>query len=124
MEISNTAFADQLCDTLGWPRPRVCRDSFSPHSGEIVWYESGTRFTDLLLQVNTLPCWSACVYAIRYEICSGWYVLVERDNVTPDIASIAAELKDRLLASHFESAKSAGRFRERYPECANFTEAR
>ena len=63
---------------LGWPRPtygrHVVRGSLEPKQDGMIlrWYDSG-NYDYALLEINLQPNVRACVFAIRYRLCTGWY---------------------------------------------------
>jgi hypothetical protein len=101
---------------MGWPKAvkRVHKST----GREIVWYESGSHHDDLLLQINVLACPSFCVYAMKYNVCSGWHLLP---------LSIKAESMDKasLIAwagwEWFQSPTAIRFYMYLHPECANVT---
>src|SRR5262245_61383434 len=62
---------------LGWANLRqnqrkVSGASSTPDSeATLTWYTSGSC-EDTLFQINAHSSWRACVYAIRYRLCTGW----------------------------------------------------
>lgn len=85
----------------------------------VVWYTAGSYDT-AALQVNTHPELIACVFAIRFRLCSGWHLLPTM-NSEAAVRREAERLKPWLHASWFRSPIMRRHFREQHPECADWT---
>ena len=104
--------------SLGWEPPTKHQ-----HRGElespIEWYESG-ELEDVLLQINLAPVLSACVYAMRYRICSGWHEIQYASSEVL-IRGEIERLSPWLKYSWFRTASERKKYRAIHPECANYT---
>lgn len=84
----------------------------------VSWYRSGDD--DVFLQINKKPDWRACVYAIRYRICTGWHCFFPYSDIGR-ILSEAKRLSGWLSKSNFDTAIARRRFRLAHPKSANYT---
>lgn len=94
----------------------------------VTWYESGEaagKRSDLFLLISECPMgqshtYTAAVYATRYRICTGWHSF----RLTAKLASDPVEIKRLdgwLHRRWFETLANRQEFRERHPECANYS---
>ncbi len=90
------------------------------HTGQtIVWYECGMH-SSVWLQINESPSPQACVFAIRYRICTGWHriTLSNRNN---NLKRESSRLHDWLSRSWFTTSRARQKFRRIHPECAGYS---
>lgn len=110
---------------LGWPRPtygrHVVRGSLEPKQDGMIlrWYDSG-NYDYALLEINLQPNVRACVFAIRYRLCTGWY------EISPLISDHCLQnevqrLDEYLAYKWFSSNKNRHRYRLLHPECSGWT---
>jgi len=111
---------------LGWPEltlieyplPKRCRKALGFKI--VCYYRWESEETDIRFQVNMMPVWHACVYAIRYRICTGWHVF--RLYRHPGWLRREAERLDEFLrADWFLTLEGRRLFRARDPECADIS---
>lgn len=105
-----------LTKALGWKAPRELSQAV-PDGDLIIWYESGDRdYETGLLQINLRPCLTACVYAFKYGVCSGWYPLE-----LPVKAEAWSDVKDWLHFDNFRNQDAVDAYIAKHPECAHHT---
>lgn len=126
----------KLTRLLGWQSPLRLRQSRMNGIGVppedqgrvITWYEAGSADgdrNDVFLQINESPTGQtvthlACVYAIRYRICSGWrkFRLTGSDD---DLNREAARLAKWVAWDWFASPPKRRAFRQAHPECVGYS---
>jgi hypothetical protein len=107
---------------LGWP------DLNARHYGDITWYERGDSDgfdDDLFFQINPSPPGSSYrfvggVYALRYQICTGWHPFTITDS-RESIDAEATRLDCWLNRRWFSTPEMGQEFERLHPECANYT---
>lgn len=87
-----------------------------PGGVHFTYYKCGDSYETGLLQVNLLPCLSACVFAINFEVCSGWYPLE-----LPQSPETWLQIKDWLHFDHFRNQEAIDVYVAKHPECAHHT---
>jgi len=119
-------FLNIFADHLGWPALIACRHVFpledQCHPKDVVWYEAQFRGS-CRLQINERPLFAAGVYAVRYELFSGFHRLSSAKDV--NVMRSEAERLDEFLNSKWFRTK-AGRdtFARHHPECTGWNNAR
>jgi hypothetical protein len=111
---------------LGWPGLSLAQHDIPgwvfgrSQKTVLYWYEHQCKKTGILFQVNEMPTWHACVYAMRYRICTGWHVFKLSKN--PAILKREADrLAGFLSASWFLTLEGRRLFRAKHPECSAMT---
>lgn len=105
-----------LAEELGWQAPQMFSHT-TPDGEQVIWYECGdSTYEAGLLQINLLPCVSACVFAFKFEVCSGWYPLE-----LPLKAELLPQIKDWLHFDHFRNQDAIDCYVAMHPECAHHT---
>jgi hypothetical protein len=112
---------------LGWSELKRFEHRDPPHP-PVVWYEAGEVTGDaryFALQINEFPVgqtrvFEACVYAIRYRICSGWH-LFERGTGRNWPEGEADRLRLWLDRSLFATLPRRREFRQSHPECVGYS---
>ncbi|MGV3606817.1 MAG: hypothetical protein ACO1RA_10435 [Planctomycetaceae bacterium] len=104
-----------LAKELGW-QPLRKYGRTMPGGVHFTWYDCGGTYETGLLQINLLPCVSACVFAFDFEVCSGWYPLE-----LPLKEELLPQIKDWLHFDHFRNQDAIDRYVAMHPECAHHT---
>lgn len=93
----------------------------------ITWYEAGKANcgrTDCFLQINEHPLgqvisYNACVYAVRYRICTGWHEF-RLYSTDEGLRREAERLRKWLDWKWFSSLDGRRTFRKSHPECVGY----
>jgi hypothetical protein len=111
---------------LGWPDLILSEHRVPKWYSELIntdivsHYYWESEDDEILFQVNMMPVWHACVYAVRYRICTGWHVFrLYRDMGL--LRSEARRLAGFFRADWFLTLEGRRRFRARHPECASIS---
>jgi len=118
---ADTANLSRFCRALGWPAPRrftreAAPGALSDGAELIEWFEA--RDAGVWLQVNRRPGWCACVYALRFRLCSGRHAFdLQPATLKPEVA----RLRPWLARSWFASPEARQAYRRAHPECARYT---
>jgi len=91
--------------------------------GQIIRCWCSGSYEDLALHINENPPWYACVYALRYRICTGWHWLYPYKDQRK-LMREAKRLYGLLGRSWFTSAQRRREFRLIHPECADYSWSR
>lgn len=125
----NQPFVQQLARGLGWGEPKFCTHRLTgkpatDYGAEMVeWAEC--RISDsFLLQINSLPqpfeSYSLCVYAIRFQICSGWrYIRLTSDQ--RQRRRLLNKIAPYFELKHFETIGARVDYRRRFPYSQGYT---
>lgn len=115
----------KLCHYLGWPtviehRHVVARTVPNLRKGQVIrfWYYGD--YDTLALHINENPPWYACVYALKYRICTGWHKFYPYKN-EDRLRREASRLSEFLSYSFFCTPVQRREFRRRHPECAGYS---
>lgn len=114
-----------LAQLLGWRNLREHRyvvDRDVPHlqKGQVIRFWYAGSYDDVAFQINENPPWYACVYAMRYRICTGWHRFTLHRNQSR-LESEARRLREFMNCSWFAMTAKRREFRSLHPECANYT---
>ena len=114
----------------GWSAPlRFCQHHFDDgHPNIVTWYETGKAEgcdDDCFLQINECPqgqaeIYSGAVFAIRYEIYTGWQKFRLFSEVI-DLQGEVNRLKKWLDYDWFSTSEKREQFRLMYPKCTGYT---
>lgn len=125
----NRLYVQQLAEELGWGEPdffqhRLTGKSAEHYGAELIeWAEC--RISDsFFLQVNSLPehreNYSLCVYAIRFQICSGWRSI----RLTSDRRQrrrVIKKIAPFVEYKHFATVESRACYRQLFPHSRRYT---
>ncbi len=128
----NRSYIQQLAKGLGWRKPefhthRLTGKPAVDYGANIVeWAEC--RISDsFFMQINSLPRhfedYSLCVYAIRFQICSGWrdIRLTEDHRQRVNVMKTIQHFFDFKL---FATADARALYRKEFPHSKRYTWAR
>lgn len=110
---------NKFVQALGWPEPveYIKEPPIEVSPEPIVWYESVVAYS-ATLQVNVSPSPHACVFAMRYRICTGWHpIMLEGEPLRKRVSAVASFLALRW----YETSEMRKVFRKLHPECRNYT---
>jgi hypothetical protein len=113
---------------LGWSQLRCYQHLWEERNLLITRYESGNNDgsrSDLFLQINESPLgqtatYTTAVYAIRYQICTGWHSM----KLGPDAQPLDSEIErldSWLHRRWFESLANRRKYRRMHPECTGWS---
>lgn len=116
-------------NVVGWSplkadRRTIPESRLSTQSGMIVEAYYCGDHEDIALQINILPTWRACVFAMhKYGICTEWHEFYPYRN-EHKLRCEALRLEEYLARSWFTSAKKRRQFCSLHPGCCRWTEER
>lgn len=111
-----------LYHSLNWPTPLVeCSElsGVAKSNRSCIYYIAGS-LDDIAMQVNVAPYYSACVYALRYRLFSGWRRFDPYSSKQVWKYEIE-RLKGWLGRDFFSDAVGRRLYRSRHPECSNYS---
>ena len=115
----------RLASILGWRilrehRHAVDRSVPNLRKGRIITFWCIGDYDNLALHINENPPWYACVFAMRYRICTGWHWLYPYKDERR-IQEEAERLHEFFWRGWFTSLKRRREFRIQHPECDGYT---
>ncbi|QDU77800.1 hypothetical protein Pan97_48790 [Bremerella volcania] len=125
----NRLYVQQLAQRLGWIEPEFFNHRLEGwptenYGAELVEWAECRISESFFLQVNGLPQniedYSLCVYAIRYQICSGWRSirLTSDDQQRQEVARKAAPFFD---FKHFSTSEARACYRREFPHSKGYS---